>query len=314
MGQVESVMIRDVAWVDQNEPLRTAVQVMSKARISCLVVCDDSKPIGILTERDLPGLALRLLEGRDESRTRIGQLMSTPVITVKTDDSLEAARMMAERRGIRHLPVVNAAGEIAGLLTQTDMLRAYSRDIEALVIERTEQLEQANRRLEEKALEDPLTGLRNRRAMEEDLDALHARFERTHQTYSVILCDVDYFKGYNDHYGHLEGDDILRRLAGSVVGATHWPDTTYRYGGEEILVLLPETTREGAEVAAERIRAAIEILAIPHELSEHGQVTVSSGHATASRGFAGSWKDLVELADKALYRAKAAGRNCVIGD
>ena len=87
MGQVESVMIRDVAWVDQNEPLRTAVQVMSKARISCLVVCDDSKPIGILTERDLPGLALRLLEGGDESRTRIGQLMSTPVITVRTEST-----------------------------------------------------------------------------------------------------------------------------------------------------------------------------------------------------------------------------------
>ena len=307
-------MIRAVAWVERTEPLRAALQAMSEAGISCLVVCDDREPIGILTERDLPSLALRLLEGGDESQTELGQLMSVPVVTVKTDDSLEEARMMAETRGIRHLPVVDATGKIAGILTQTDMLRAYSRDIEALIIERTEQLELANRRLKEKALEDPLTGLLNRGAMEADLGALHASFGRSSQTYSVILCDVDYFKKYNDHYGHLEGDDILRRLAGSIVGATRWPDTTYRYGGEEILVLLPETTREGAAVAAERIRAAIEVLAIPHELSEYGQVTVSSGRATASQGFAGSWKDLVERADQALYRAKDAGRNCVIGD
>jgi two-component system chemotaxis response regulator CheY len=165
-----------------------------------------------------------------------------------------------------------------------------------------------HRRLHRDARQDALTGLGNRRRLSEDLQAMHARAQRYGHRWCVALVDVDRFKPYNDAGGHLEGDRLLRRVAGALAATVRGGDTVYRYGGEEFLVLLPEQTLETAALAAERLRGAVEDLAVPHP--DGGVVTVSAGVAGPAAG-TDSVDALVGRADAALYAAKAAGRNRV---
>ena len=129
---------------------------------------------------------------------------------------------------------------------------------------------------------------------------------------ALVMLDIDYFKGYNDRYGHLGGDECLRRVSSALEGALLRPgDNAARYGGEEIAVLLPMTDIAGASVIAERIRAEIEALSIEHAGSPFGVVTVSAGVASFMPPRANREPtDLVAAADAALYLAKKQGRNC----
>ena len=175
-----------------------------------------------------------------------------------------------------------------------------------------EELEMLNRRLFEESREDPLTHLGNRLRLNEDLEVLQARTRRYGHSYAVALCDVDRFKLYNDHYGHLAGDAVLQRVAEAIAGQRRSGDTAYRYGGEEFLVILPEQSLESAILAADRLRHAVEELRIPHEGNEPaGIVTLSVGVAAISDGYPADADELLKQADAALYRAKEAGRNRV---
>jgi two-component system chemotaxis response regulator CheY len=165
-----------------------------------------------------------------------------------------------------------------------------------------------HRRMHDDARQDPLTGLGNRLRLAEDLDALCGRVERYGHSYCVALFDVDAFKAYNDSVGHLAGDGVLRAVADRLSEGIRTGDTLYRYGGEEFLVLLPEQSLESARRVAERLRASVEALELPHP--ESRTVTVSAGVAGIGVP-ACSPTELFELADQALYRAKAGGRNRV---
>jgi diguanylate cyclase (GGDEF)-like protein len=164
-----------------------------------------------------------------------------------------------------------------------------------------------HRRLHRDARQDALTGLGNRHRLAEDLGAMRARAERYGHRWCVALLDLDRFKGYNDGAGHLQGDELLRRVSAALAGAARGGDTVYRYGGEEFLVLLPEQTLETAALAGERLRAVVEDLALPHPAG--GPVTISVGVAGPAEG--GDPEALLARADEALYAAKAAGRNRV---
>lgn len=179
--------------------------------------------------------------------------------------------------------------------------------------EKTVELERLNRALAESARKDPLTGLGNRLQLHEDLFRLRRWLERYGRGYGVALCDVDHFKAYNDGYGHLAGDQALRAIGRAVDGATPDGDMTYRFGGEELLVILPEQTGATAAIAMERVRRAVEGLGMPHAANApHGRVTVSVGVAALVPGEPSSWEELLARADRALYRAKQAGRNRVV--
>jgi diguanylate cyclase (GGDEF)-like protein len=156
---------------------------------------------------------------------------------------------------------------------------------------------------------DHLTGLGNRMRQDEDLAILVSRAERYGQAFGVVLFDVDRFKAYNDTAGHQAGDEVLRSVATALVEVCREGDAVYRYGGEELLVVVPEQDLEGAALAAERMRAEVEGLAIPHPGigPPPGVVTVSGGVACHAAGEdVGS---LLERADKVLYKAKNGGRN-----
>lgn len=157
---------------------------------------------------------------------------------------------------------------------------------------------------------DPLTGVGNRLRMTEDLTAMHERFIRYGQTYSLAIVDVDFFKPYNDTYGHLAGDDALQRVAAELLRLVRGADAVYRFGGEEFVIVLPAQTSPGALIAAERLRTGIAALRLPHTGGPGGLVTVSVGVSTAQSGSA-TPDDTIRGADQALYEAKRAGRNRV---
>ncbi|RQR64855.1 diguanylate cyclase [Burkholderia sp. Bp9126] len=159
---------------------------------------------------------------------------------------------------------------------------------------------------------DGLTGLNNRRSFGEVLDREWRRARRAHSVFSLLFVDVDRFKAYNDTYGHQAGDDALAAVARCIGESIRRPvDTAARYGGEEFVVLLPDTPQTGAAQIAERIRAAIDDLALEHAGSEHGRVTASIGLATWTPDQDGEPSAVIKEADEALYYAKLTGRNKV---
>ena len=160
---------------------------------------------------------------------------------------------------------------------------------------------------------DELTRIGNRRLFDEQLAMEWRRSHRKHQVISVVTADIDHFKAYNDHYGHLAGDRCLARVAQSMADALQRPgDVAARIGGEEFAFVLPDTTLLGAEHVAEEIRAKVLELNLPHEASPvAGQVTVSLGVASSEQPRISAPEDLVHASDAALYEAKRRGRNQV---
>jgi diguanylate cyclase (GGDEF)-like protein len=187
---------------------------------------------------------------------------------------------------------------------------ALTRQVE----QRTEELRQVNSRLQQLAAIDPLTGLANRRRLQEALDLESRRSARYRSELSLILLDVDFFKGYNDLLGHVSGDDCLRQVAASLQGvAMRSGDVVARYGGEEFAVLLPGTPVMHAYGIAETIRQRVMELAIGHPGSNVSScVTISAGVASVIPAAGFDPVQLVESADSALYRAKRDGRNRVL--
>lgn len=175
-------------------------------------------------------------------------------------------------------------------------------------------LEASNAVLESQAHTDALSGLYNRRYVEAALERELAAARRDGTPLAVLMLDVDYFKKYNDRYGHLEGDVCLAQVARVIEGRTMRPrDVAARFGGEEFVVLLPDTGRDRALAVAEGIRADLERRALKHEDAPQGSVSMSIGVSGSARlGRDQTALGLLEQADAALYRAKAAGRNRVM--
>jgi diguanylate cyclase (GGDEF)-like protein len=190
-------------------------------------------------------------------------------------------------------------------------IRALKHDVarrhayEAQLVEHQSLLEEQNAILELQSRTDALTGLRNRRAFDEDLDLEYDRSVRYNEPLSLVLLDVDEFKAYNDAFGHPAGDDVLREAARLLKASSRAVDLVARHGGEEFAVLLPRTGPEGALALAERFRRAVE--AGPWKIRA---ITVSVGVATLPFD-SPSRSGLVSAADHALYQSKDAGRNRV---
>lgn len=166
------------------------------------------------------------------------------------------------------------------------------------------------------SLMDGLTGIANRRRFDEALEKEWRRAARSRSSVAIIMIDIDFFKNFNDHYGHGAGDDCLKKVARALTGAPKRPgDLVARYGGEEFVALLPETSMPAALGIAERMRQAILDLAIPHAYSDAAErVSISLGVAAATPGPDDDAENLVKIADKFLYQAKQTGRNKVAPD
>jgi len=177
------------------------------------------------------------------------------------------------------------------------------------------QLERLNRQLFDQSRTDPLTQLGSRLKLSEDLENIYARADRYGHSCCAVMCDVDFFKTYNDSKGHLAGDEVLQAVSRALMNTARSGDQLYRYGGEEFLILLPEQDLDAGLAAAERYRQAIEELAIPHDSNPPDNVvTISAGVALLSHSEGKSVGAWLNEADAALYRAKQLGRNRVLAD
>ena len=192
-------------------------------------------------------------------------------------------------------------------------LKALNETLEQRVAQRTEQLQILNQKLAELSITDGLTAIGNRRRFDEVLTSEWNRAERLGQPLSMALLDVDWFKKYNDHYGHVAGDECLRSIARVLADhARRAGDLAARYGGEEFAIIMAAADSATALTLAQAICEAIHQLGIAHPLSEFGRVTVSLGVATMQPGNNLTPTALMNLADQALYRAKSEGRGRVV--
>ena len=177
----------------------------------------------------------------------------------------------------------------------------------------TRKLDEANRELTRLSAVDGLTGIANRRSFDEALQREWRRAARKSSPVSLLIADVDYFKDFNDGYGHQHGDECLKKVAHVIAGRLRRPtDLAARYGGEEFVVVLPETDTQGALEVAEGMRRAVEAESIKHDFSAVAPLlTISIGVASMipARNDEDGFHDLLAQADAALYRAKRAGRN-----
>ncbi len=314
---IRDLMSKDVKIASPDAPLTTVLELMREHVHSCIVIAEAGAPVGIITERDLVGVLISTLLETPEALTS-RDIMSSPPICLTDDSTLYEALVVTQTRSIRHIPIIDKDNRLRGIITQTDIAQAHflavekQRElIEQQISHRTQELEQANQELKALALQDGLLGIGNRRAMEVDLQYTHANAVRYHHPYTVALLDVDFFKRYNDRYGHPQGDKVLKQVSRCIQSSVRSNDRVYRYGGEEFLILMADTQLPEATMVTERVLAAIEALAIESVDSPFNVVTVSGGLAAIDLAEPQSWKVILDLADKQLYSAKDAGRNRV---
>jgi len=209
------------------------------------------------------------------------------------------------------------AGRIYGMVAASALLIALLLENArqyALLVQVSLELRAANTALAQLSRNDGLTGLANRRSFDEYLSEQMAQASRHQRTLTLVLCDVDHFKAYNDHYGHPEGDECLKRVSAALQSCCCRPaDMAARYGGEEFALILPDTDAAGGVQVAESARRAVAGLNMPHaHSSTTAVVSMSCGVADLQPDVAMTAQSLIAAADQCLYQAKRAGRNRVI--
>jgi diguanylate cyclase (GGDEF)-like protein len=229
---------------------------------------------------------------------------------------IEATRrvgLFKERLEGNALPIQsrNEIGELAREFSNmADRIDEAHEQLESKVQERTAALERANLQLLALSSTDGLTGIANRRRFDEVLQSEWLRAQRSGNTLSMILIDVDWFKKYNDRYGHQAGDDCLRMVADTLkANAQRAGDFVARYGGEEFAVITASLERDQVLAYAQKLCRAMEAKAVPHETSPFRHVSISIGTSVVQPMPDKSPAEFLKKADEALYRAKAQGRN-----
>ncbi len=306
--------VLDIVIADDDESTRELIgRVVTKLGHRCRLAADGLQALALLKQRpadvvlsdwDMPGmtgaeLCSRLRKvGDDAPYTYF-------VILTSFDDRDHLLGGMAAGADDYQRKPVNLDELEARLMSATRVVGLHRR-LEV----RTAELRDDTHRLYAASRTDALTGAGNRLRLDEEVETLLSRAQRYGHKCSLAICDLDFFKSFNDELGHVAGDEVLRRVAEGMRGTLRASDTLYRYGGEEFVVLLIEQTVGEATRAMERMRAAIERLAIPSPATG-GALTISIGVAEVDPEADHTPDEWIARADQALYEAKALGRNRV---
>lgn len=280
----------------------------------CLDVCQQIKPDMVLMDAMMPGI-----DGFsccDKLQTLLGDDCPPVLMITVLDDQASVDRAF----GVGATDYVTKPVHWAVLRqrvrrvlqTRWAMVELHRQIERAQLL--TEKLEAANCELQRLASVDSLTQIANRRCFDEYFHGAWIRLAQEQLPLSLILCDIDFFKAYNDTYGHQAGDECLRQVADSIRQAAKRPDDLVaRYGGEEFALILPNTDLEAAVRVAEAIRGEVRVLSIAHAGSKVSKfVTLSSGVASVIPSWTSSKEQLIANADTALYKAKLEGRDRVV--
>jgi diguanylate cyclase (GGDEF)-like protein len=224
--------------------------------------------------------------------------------------------LSGERMDSDDLPIQsqNEIGELArDFFSMAKRIQDSQQQLENKVQERTVALAESNLKLRRLSMTDGLTDIANRRHFDDTLENEWKRAARSGQPLALAMLDIDWFKKYNDHYGHQAGDECLRLVAATLASSvSRTGDLVARYGGEEFVFIAPATNCQDAQALAQKVCEALHAQALPHELSAFGCVTVSIGVAAMIPEEHAAANILVKAADEALYRAKEEGRNRVV--
>lgn len=318
---VGDIMSPELHSISPDAPLSDLARLMQRSGSACVVMVEKGRLAGIVTQRDLIKLLSLVLDDSQLWDASIRSQMSRPVHCLPRKASWHDAQRIFETRGFNQIPIVSPDGRPIGLLSRErlaealmELLEKERNAIERQVYNRSRELQKANRQLQALALEDSLLKIGNRRALELDAQSMHMNAVRHQHPYSLALLDVDYFKRYNDHYGHCAGDQALIAIVECLTESLRRGDRLYRYGGEELLLMMPETSQAEAIEAVWRVVKNLYQLNMEHCASPYGRLTISGGVSTFTNESTGlGWNDILERADHCLYQAKAMGRNRVHG-
>ena len=295
-GTVKEYMTSPILSVENDATLKEVADFMSSHKSSVVLVKNKTHGyIGVVTDADFTHKVA--VKEYPVNNTTVESILSAPIKAVDGSMFMSDTNGIMRQSGIRHLAVTEK-GEFIGLLSAMNFFEYY-KDVEEY--------------LSNLAIHDGLTGIYNRRYFDETLAREWKRTKREKSPLSLIMLDIDYFKKYNDTYGHQAGDGCLVKVATAISGALRRPaDMAARYGGEEFAVILPNFELENATQFGETIRAKIEALKIEHRQSDVNPfITASLGLACIVPSSKSSPRELIEAADKALYSAKNNSRNCL---
>ncbi len=298
-----------VKWIEKETKTADVLKEMVHATTDSVMVVENKKPLGIFTTKDV----VKIIRKNLDIEAPISNYMSSPVDTLGKDSSVKEALDFLASKHYKRVIVVDDDGCLSGMITQKELISlAYSRwamltkEYQDELNKINESLIKKNAQIEQLASRDPLTNLYNRYKFSRLFELSHKAMVEREGVMSLVMVDVDFFKKINDTYGHGVGDKVLVSISELFLLLLRDEDIVCRWGGEEFVILLPSTNLQNAMALSQKLRTRIEQMHV--EMVE--RVTASFG-ITEVRA-EDNLKSAVDRADNALYRAKNAGRNCVI--
>jgi len=295
-------------WVDKDEIVSKLTKEMMINSFDNIIIVQDLKPIGILTTKDI----MWIIKNNKDIDLPVSEYMTSPVETINKSASMKDALEFITSKNYKRAVVVNDDGTMNGVIAQKDIISFTYSKWAIVMKEHNNELENTNtilknqnKEYELKASIDSLTGLYNRYKFSELYTSSYKTMTQGHNDISLIIIDIDFFKKVNDTFGHNIGDQVLIKIAHTLLRTLRDIDVVCRWGGEEFLVLLPSTDLNEANILAQKIRINIENL----DIEIVGNITASFGVSQVKEG--DMMEDAIDRADKSLYLAKDSGRNCV---